>query len=814
MSFNPFAFVAQLGVSYLLGRVAARDGPRMRDTQAANGDYGVGLPRLYGNRVRIPLSTMAQAEIEETEHEVQDYSEVVGAISGAAAGWMVGGPIGAVVGGILGGLLGAATPNQKYYTYSVTFAVMIADRKNDDPIEAVNKLWGQGRTIFNSAEQSATSETLDGDGNLVVREYGKNRYFGRLRIYGGGSDQTPDDILEGAIGEQPAYKKRAYAVIEDLQLEYWGNAIPQIEGLVQAKAGQTLAEFADAVCAESGIDPVYNLSSTQLIGETIEGYAITDETTCWDALKPLFPVYRVDAGEVGGQIQFHQRDQSMRATIPVDEMGAHEYGNSPPRPYEFTRQVDIKLPKETSLTFVDPARDYQPNTASSQRSEGDANSNISISLPLTLTADQGATAAATLHWDAWLGRTALTTTFVDAWSGLAPGVGYGIPIAGEVMPYRMTRRVRGANGIIEAEFQSDEKIAYRGVVEHTSGTGVIEESTLFADTVVVPLDMPIQSDDHDDFGFYIAVGATEPYWNRAKVQVSGDGGTTWANAIDATETATMGNVQGTLAAGTTDGTDDTLDTSTVLTVELLHDGLTLGDATDADLDAYENFAFVGANGQGEYLQWKTTTKIAPRTWELTNLRRGRRGTDHAIATHSANEQFVLLGAGGIYRIVATDNSGWGDELTLRGVTLYQDEADAGEVTFTNTGEGKRPFRPIDLDGTLSGSDLELTATSRSRFYGDDLDVPEEFEWEFERGGTIVRTETTATPAYTYIGTDQASDGYTDGDAIVVKLYRVNDDYGRSRVATFAYLSAAWTWHLEDDTTRFLQEDDITPIGLG
>jgi hypothetical protein len=92
----------------------------------------------------------------------------------------------------------------------------------------------------------------------------------------------------------------------------------------------------------------------------------------------------------------------------------------------------------------------------------------------------------------------------------------------------------------------------------------------------------------------------------------------------------MGDVTGTLAAGPTTGLDDTLDTVSVLTVVLLHDGMVLADASDAELDAYVNFAFVGKDGVGEYLQWKTATKIATKTWELTDLRRGRKGTDWSI----------------------------------------------------------------------------------------------------------------------------------------------------------------------------------------
>ena len=96
------SFVAQIGASYLLGRFLAQDGPRAESDGARNGDYGVPMPRVYGEAVRITCPYMAQGEFEETEHKVEDYSEVVGAISGAAAGFLIAGPVGAVVGAVAG----------------------------------------------------------------------------------------------------------------------------------------------------------------------------------------------------------------------------------------------------------------------------------------------------------------------------------------------------------------------------------------------------------------------------------------------------------------------------------------------------------------------------------------------------------------------------------------------------------------------------------------------------------------------------------------------------------------------------------------
>ena len=803
------SFIVNVGASYLLGRLTAQDGARLKDLDQASGDYGVAMPRLYGETVRVTGVYIAQDEIKETKHTVQDHSELIGALTGAAQGFLIGGPVGALIGGIAGGLLGAAAPNQHYYTYSVTMGLLLADRTNDDPIEGISKLWANGKVIFDGTETVA-AEVLDG-GKLVSRKYAKNRFFKSLTVYGGGDVQTADPILNATVGTQPGYRHSAYIVLEDLQLAEWGNSVPPVEALVAVKAGQTLADVAEAICAAAGIDHEHNLSTTALTGYEIRGYAITSETNCWDGLKPLLPVHRVDAAEVAGQIRFYSREQGLRATIPLDDMAGHIYGDQRPERIRYSRAMDTDLPLETSITFIDPARDYQPNTAHSKRSEGDAKSNINLTFALTLTAEEGATAAATIHWDAWLGRTTSVFSLTDQWISIAPGVCYGIPVIDQVLPYRVTRKSRGANGIIEVEAVSDESVVYTGTVSASSGNIPDEQSTAFADTRVVLMDMPILEDGHDDYGFYAVMAGTEAYWNRGRIEASGNG-TDFATLLDDDGSAVMGDVTGTLDAGTTSGLDDTLDTTTVLTVVLEHSGMTLESTTDALLDAWDNFAFVGKDGLGEYLQFKTATQTGPTTWELTDLRRGRKGTDHALATHAAGEEFVLLGGAGVYRIPYPNTDKWGDELNFRGVTLHQDAADATIVDFTNTGEGKRPYSPVNVEGSWDGSNnLTVTWDSRSRMNSGELGIDDNEEWEVEITIGAGRVELTATESWVYTAADQTTDGLTAGGVVAGRV-RQTSDVNDGRWRDFVLVGpGADVILLEDDTTSYLSEDGLNPF---
>jgi hypothetical protein len=750
----PFAAILiQFAISYLMSRLTQPNGPRLTDLSAGFGDYGVALGWLFGSSTRSAGVVLAADDIKETVHKhkpVTDY---------------------------LFGLVGALLPSVKTYTYSITLAIFLADRTHDEPIEDLLKLYAGGKIIFNSAHAPIVSETFDGDGRLIRRKYGKSKYCTSVTVHGGGFDQVADPILNSVIGPQPGYRGWAYAVIEDLQLKDFGNAPPMpIEALTKVKTNESLASVCESICAAAGIDTVRDLSSSALNDLVVRGYSVTSEVNCWDALKPLLPAFAVDAAEVAGQIRFYRRSQTLRGTILPADMGGHVFGDSPPQsPLEVQRTPDVKLPRETALTFVDPAREYQPNTASAKSSEGSAESNVSANVQLVLTADEGATTAALMHWDARLGRSPARFTVTDKWNCIEPGLAYALPIADRYVPHRITLVRRGANGLCEVEAVSDEAVTYTAAIVGSSGNPPPTNSTLFPDTRVVAIDGSILLDEDDEYGFYVTMAGTDPDWSSGRIEGSLDG-IAYLTLVDSSDSAIIGDVTGTLAAGPTTGLDDTLDTVSVLTVELLHSGMELISVTDADLDTFANLAFVGSDGLGEYLQFKTATQIDDVTWELTNLRRGRKGSDWAIAAHVPGEEFVLLTEGGRFRLPASTLDSWGVPISLRGVTFNQDEVDAGIVAFTNTGEGKRPYSPVDVEGSWDGSNnLTITWAARSRMNAGGLGIDDQFNFEVEiTSGTGRTINAVGVEAAAYSAADQTTDTITPGDSISGRVRQLSD----------------------------------------
>ncbi|MDJ1007523.1 MAG: glycoside hydrolase TIM-barrel-like domain-containing protein [Paracoccaceae bacterium] len=99
-----------------------------------------------------------------------------------------------------GGGKGSPSPKTTSYSYSVSLALALCEGE----ITRVGRVWADGK-------------------ELALDEIG-------MRVYRGTEDQMPDpkmEAVEGA-GRVPAYRGTAYVVLEDFQLEPFGNRVPQL----------------------------------------------------------------------------------------------------------------------------------------------------------------------------------------------------------------------------------------------------------------------------------------------------------------------------------------------------------------------------------------------------------------------------------------------------------------------------------------------------------------------------------------------------------------------------------------------------------
>lgn len=98
------------------------------------------------------------------------------------------------------------------YRYSASFALSLGE----GPMRHFGRVWANGHPL---------------DLTDMIEE-------GRVRFYPGSDTQMPDPLIDGIEGGAPAYRGTAYLVFEDLPLEEWGNAVPQIKVEVWGQSGE------------------------------------------------------------------------------------------------------------------------------------------------------------------------------------------------------------------------------------------------------------------------------------------------------------------------------------------------------------------------------------------------------------------------------------------------------------------------------------------------------------------------------------------------------------------------------------------------
>ncbi len=194
------ALAGQYADQALIGRPAARQGPRLTELALQTSSYGTQIPKLFGT-MRVAGTVIWSTDLIESS-----------AISHAKG-----------------------QPSVTTYSYAASFAVLLSAR----PILSVGRIWA--------------------DGNLLRGAAGDFKATTGFRLHLGGEDQAADPLIASAEnGLTPAHRGCAYAVFEGLALGDYGNGIPSLTFEVVADAapvgtGTIAAAIAPEVAGGAGV---------------------------------------------------------------------------------------------------------------------------------------------------------------------------------------------------------------------------------------------------------------------------------------------------------------------------------------------------------------------------------------------------------------------------------------------------------------------------------------------------------------------------------------------------------------------------------
>ena len=682
---------------------AAREGARLSDLAIQTSTYGARIPKLFG-ATRVSGTVIWATDLREERHRQSN---------------------------------GKGRGSTNTYSYSASFAVLLSAR----PIVRIGRIWA--------------------DGNLLRGSGGDLKVETRLTVHTGSADQLPDPLIAAAEGGgAPAYRGRAYAVFDGLQLASYGNRIPSLSFEVFADAapvagGAMLAELAQAgVVADAG--PI--LDGFVASGDDVRGVA-----------EGLAGVFRFAVRDEGG-VPALRFAAAPSTTIAIEALGA-SIGDAPAPRLAIDRRPADAVPVALTLGYADPARDYQPGLQRARR-EGAGLVEDRRELPVTMTATAARAAA-----ERALGRLSLERTRATAtlpWHALTikPGdavtIGDGAWRVAEVSLEKMIVRLdlvaTGATTVATTSAASGRAVGEPDLPPGPTTLALVDLPQL-GDTAVAAPQVAI-----------VAAGASAG-WRRAELLVSSDAGASFEPVGTTALPAIMGRVAQPLPPGGV----STVDRINVLDVVLLNAAMLLNDADTTALLAGANRAMVG----DELLQYGRARPLGQGVWRLFELWRGRRGTEWAVGGHGADEAFVLIEDVAVVLLPAERTQG-----EVRAMAVGIGDASPYPVaTLARPGAATMPLSPVALMAApLPGGDTMIGWTRRSREgwrWIDAIDAPigEEREaWRVTRTTSAgVYVTDIATGGLTYTAAERAADraaGATAATFAVVQL----GNHGGSRPA--------------------------------
>ena len=534
----------------------------------------------------------------------------------------------------------------------------------------------------------------------------------------------------------------------------------------------TLSDIVDDIQDRVGLIPANRDNSA--LTDAVDGYLISRQTAARRAIEPLQISFFFDAIETGYKIKGVKRGGTSVATIPLSDMGAVEYGSEPIYPLEKTRMQETELPKEVTCQYVSPAREYEIGVQRSLRINTESSERVNIDMPISLSDNKAKQIAEIIHFNYWTERNIYSFSLMPEYGYLDPGDIITVTDGADTHIIRISSIDLTIGGVIQCEGLADRPALYTSVSTGADNSGTVVTITLVGPTQSVYGDWPMLTNFHTSESIYIASTGLLSGWSGAVVYRSSDNGASYSQIATSLVSSTVGYASDILA----DGTSSLFDRSSTVNIKLKSG--TLSSSTDLAILNGANAAMIGA----ELVQFVTATLESDGTYTLSNLLRGRKGTEWAMGSHSIGDDFVLINTA-INRVPTIINA----ERKYKSVSIGNFLADSYADDVTYTGVNLKPLSPVSTKASRSSNNnVVISWLRRSRFETSALWTPqvgeeaESYEIDIftdNTYATIARAVTgLATPAYTYTSTDQVADFGSNQAIIYIKIYQISAVIGR------------------------------------
>jgi len=542
----------------------------------------------------------------------------------------------------------------------------------------------------------------------------------------------------------------------------------------------SLAALVRRLCLRAGLaDTLIDVSG---LWGAVEGYVISALESPRASISLLAQHFGFDAVESEGRIRFLMRGQGVVAIIAPDGMvAASGQGDV----MELTRAQETELPQALKWQLARADEDYDAVIVEAQRITVTAARIASESFAVAVPPEEAERRCRRALMETWAGRESAVFKLPPSRLALDPCDVIHLDHDGRLTEFRLISVGDAGARSIEARRQD------RAVYDLPPGAAraaTVARPVTFGVPEVLFLDLPQLSESIPAHQPLIAADA-QPWPGEMAVFRS--------PALDGFSLLTTFGQRakiGTLAADFYAGPVSRLDLGNALVIDLASGALQ--SVTDLALFAGANvLAVEAAPGQWEIVQAGTAELIAPSRYRLTQLLRGQRGTEQAMANPAlAGARVVILDTTITPLPVAQADIGLPWNWRFGPASRPVSDASYAAAVFTPTGIGLRPFSVGQVEQpwrtARNPGDLTIRWIRRSRALAADsweaAEVPlaedsEAYAVEILDGGAVKRTLTTATTSVLYTAAQQTADwGAPLGpsQSLAIRLYQLSALIGR------------------------------------
>lgn len=536
------------------------------------------------------------------------------------------------------------------------------------------------------------------------------------------------------------------------------------------------------IARRAGVPPG-RIDVSALQGELL-GYGIGRTASGRQQIELIQQYGFFDATDYRGMLQFAMRDRTPDGTIGGDDLAAHVFGEQRPSAAQRTRAEDYELPREVRVQYLQTEAEFEPGMQLYERRLTDAQGVADIDLTsIAMSADKAAAIAEISMLEAIVAREEVDFSLVATASNkaLKPSDIKTLDVDGELQTIRLAQLDYAWPGV-----QAWKAVRHDPTIYASDAVGI--SSRLPRNPIVVPgnttlelLDAPLVRLVDDASGYFAAMGGTPTVPGIIEGWPGGDLFRQEPSGLEDIARLTrpgsyFGSAQAVLADEPT-----TIRTAGPLVVS------SSGPLASITLDALllgGNLAALEVRSGGDRIGWEILQyQDAARDentgqWTLTNLLRGRFGTEWAVGLHGTGDRFVTLP--NVAQIL-TENDEIDLEREHRAATIGRDPENATPVEFAWTGVDRIPYSPVHLQA-VRDTDVTFSWVRRDRV-GNELvsgqtlplsEASEAYEVDIydTDNVTILRTLQVTTDEAVYDAADETTDFGSAQTEIDIAVYQM------------------------------------------